>query len=208
MTAVTLIDYGFGNLRSVEKALQQAGAEVRLAAQPGDLQGAARLVLPGVGAFAAGMAALNERGLREPLLAAAAAGVPLLGICLGMQLLFDDSEEMGQHRGLGLLPGAVVRFQGEGLKVPHMGWNELQPERVHPLLAGVPAGAHAYFVHSYYCRPSARADFVASADYGGPFAAVAACGNVAGLQFHPEKSQRVGLRILHNFLNWEGYDDH
>jgi imidazole glycerol-phosphate synthase subunit HisH len=181
---------------------------VRLAAQPGDLQGAARLVLPGVGAFAAGMAALNERGLREPLLAAAAAGVPLLGICLGMQLLFDDSEEMGQHRGLGLLPGAVVRFQGEGLKVPHMGWNELQPERDHPLLAGVPAGAHAYFVHSYYCRPSARADFVASADYGGPFAAVAACGNVAGLQFHPEKSQRVGLRILHNFLNWEGYDDH
>lgn len=205
---VTLIDYGLGNLRSVEKALQHAGAGVRLASGPGDVEGAAKLVLPGVGAFGAGIAALKERGLREPVVAAAAAGVPLLGICLGMQLLFERSEEMGEHEGLGLLPGRVLRFQGEGIRVPHMGWNELEPQREHPLLAGVPAGAHAYFVHSYFCQPAEAGDLIASADYGGPFAAMAGRGNVAGLQFHPEKSQRTGLRILRNFLEWEGQDAH
>jgi imidazole glycerol-phosphate synthase subunit HisH len=205
---VTLIDYGFGNLRSVEKALQHAGAGVRLASEPADVERALKLVLPGVGAFGAGMGALNERGLREPIVAAAAAGVPLLGICLGMQLLFERSEEMGEHEGLGLLPGTVVRFQGDGIRVPHMGWNELEPQREHPLLAGIPAGAHAYFVHSYFCQPAEAGDLIASADYGRPFAAMAGRGNVAGLQFHPEKSQRTGLRILRNFLEWEGQDAH
>lgn len=203
---VTLIDYGFGNLRSVEKALEHTGAAVRLTADPGEVRRARKLILPGVGTFGAGMAALNERGLRAPLLEAAAAGVPLLGICLGMQLLFDRSEEMGEHAGLGLLPGSVVRFQGDGLKVPHIGWNELEPQRAHPLLAGIPSGAHAYFVHSYFCQPGRPDDIVAIADYGRPFAAVAGRANVAGLQFHPEKSQQVGLRILRNFLDWEGDD--
>lgn len=201
---VTLIDYGFGNLRSVEKALEHAGATVTVTADPVVVRRAQKLVLPGVGAFGAGMAALHARGLREPVLAAAAAGVPLLGICLGMQLLFERSEEMGEHEGLGLLPGSVVRFQGEGLKVPHMGWNELEPRAAHPLLAGIPAGAHAYFVHSYTCQPAISGDLIATADYGGPVAAVAGRANIAGLQFHPEKSQRTGLRILRNFLDWEG----
>jgi imidazole glycerol-phosphate synthase subunit HisH len=203
---VTMIDYGFGNVRSVEKALAHTGATVLLTADPVAVRRARKLVLPGVGAFAAGMVALNERELGGAILEAAASGVPLLGICLGMQLLFDRSEEMGDHAGLGLLPGRVVRFQGDGLKVPHMGWNELEPQRSHPLLAGIPAGAHAYFVHSYFCQPEEPGDLIASADYGGPFAAVAGRANVAGLQFHPEKSQHVGLRILHNFLEWEGND--
>lgn len=204
---VTMIDYGFGNLRSVEKALEHAGATVTVTADPAAVRRAQKLVLPGVGAFGAGMAALEERRLREPILEAAAAGVPLLGICLGMQLLFERSEEMGEHEGLGLLPGSVVRFPGEGLKVPHMGWNQLQAERAHPLLAGIADGAHTYFVHSYYCQPAAPEDLIATAGYGGPFAAVAGRGNVAGLQFHPEKSQRVGLRILGNFLAWGGEND-
>ena len=202
MTSITMIDYGIGNLRSVQKALEHTGAEVRLTSDPDQIVAAGKLVLPGVGAFGAGMAALRRRNLVAPIREAVAAGIPLLGICLGMQLLFDESEELGAHQGLGLLSGRVRRFSGEGLVVPHMGWNQIEHDGAHPLLGGVPDGAHAYFVHSYYCQPHSPETIVACATYGLPFAAITARDRVVGLQFHPEKSQHVGLRILENFVNW------
>lgn len=195
-----MIDYGIGNVRSVQKALEYVGAEVALAADPEAIRTAGRLVLPGVGAYGAGMAALRERDLVEAIQEAAGRGAPLLGICLGMQLLFDESEEMGHHKGLGLLRGRVARFPAQELKVPHVGWNEIEHDGNHPLLAGVPAGSHAYFVHSYYCIPADPTAVIARTTYGLPFAAIAGRENVAGIQFHPEKSQHVGLRILRNFV--------
>lgn len=197
-----MVDYGIGNLRSVQKALEKVGATVVLSSDPDCVRRAKKLVLPGVGAFGAGMAALRQRGLTNPINRAAESGVPIVGICLGMQLLFDESEEMGTHEGLGLLRGNVVRFRGENLKVPHMGWNQIEPTRHHPLLAGLPAGAHAYFVHSYYCAPKSPKIVIAETDYGDRIAAIAGRDNVVGIQFHPEKSQQVGLRILHNFVHW------
>jgi len=199
---ITMIDYGIGNLRSVQKALEHAGATVRLSADPVAIRGAEKLVLPGVGAFGAGMAALQTRGLTEPILEAAGRGTPLLGICLGMQLLFDESEERGRYDGLGLLPGRVVRFADKELKVPHIGWNQIEHDGTHPLLQGAASGTHTYFVHSYYCRPARAEDVIARTVYGEPFAAIAGHANVVGIQFHPEKSQQVGLRILHNFVEW------
>lgn len=203
---ITMIDYGGSNLRSVAKAFEAVGACVIATADPDEVRRAARLVLPGVGAFGAGIAALRARGLVEATIEAASRGVPLLGICLGMQLLFDESEEMGQHAGLGLLPGRVVKFDGQGtssdghrLKVPHMGWNQINHDQQHPLLAGVPTGSHAYFVHSYYCAPDDPVVTMATVDYGGPFAAIVGRGHLFGIQFHPEKSRNVGLRILRNF---------
>lgn len=207
---VTMIDYGGSNIRSVQKAFEFIGARVVVTADPEQVRRAKRVVLPGVGAYGPGMAALHERGLAEAVLSAVRNGVPLLGICLGMQFLFDESEEMGRHAGLGLLPGRVVRFQHQplmpderGLKIPHMGWNQISHEAIHPLLAGVPEGAHAYFVHSYYCAPASQTDIVATSEYGGAFAAVVGRGRVFGIQFHPEKSQRVGLRILDNYSRME-----
>ena len=206
---ITLIDYGGSNLRSAQKALEAVGAQVQVTADPDVVRRAAKLVLPGVGAFGAGMAALRARGLDAATLAAVEAGALLLGICLGMQFLFDESDEMGRHLGLGLIPGQVTRFPadlrvaGRSLKVPHVGWNEIDHDGRHPLLAGVAPGAHAYFVHSYYCVPRDEADVLARADYGGPFAAVVGRERVLGIQFHPEKSQRVGLRILSNFATME-----
>jgi glutamine amidotransferase len=201
---ITMIDYGGSNLRSVQKAFEAVGAMVAVTADPQTVAQAAKLVLPGVGAFGAGMAALRARGLDEAVSAAVARGAWLLGICLGMQFLFDESEEMGRHAGLGLLPGRVVRFPAGALKVPHVGWNEIEPRVAHPLLIGLPPGAHAYFVHSYLCVPARPDDVLATADYGGPFAAIVGRGRVCGLQFHPEKSQRVGLGILRNFAMLEG----
>lgn len=208
---VTLIDYGGSNIRSVQKAFEHIGARVEVTADPARVRGAKRLVLPGVGAFGPGIAALRERGLDQAILSAVARGVPLLGICLGMQFLFDESEEMGLHAGLGLLHGRVLRFQSwpvaetdRGLKVPHMGWNSLNIAADHPLLAGMTPGAHAYFVHSYYCAPKSKTDVLATSDYGGTFAAVAGHGSIFGVQFHPEKSQRVGLQILENYTRMEG----
>jgi glutamine amidotransferase len=200
---ITMIDYGIGNLRSVQKALEHVGARVRLTDDPKGILAAEKLVLPGVGAFGAGMAALVQRELAEAIAQGAGRGIPLLGICLGMQLLFDESEERGLHKGLGLLPGRVVRFAGEGLKVPHMGWNQIEREWDHPLLQGVKSGAHTYFVHSYYCRPARAEDVIAHTEYGERFAAIAGRTNVVGIQFHPEKSQQVGLRILRNFVEWQ-----
>lgn len=208
-TPITMIDYGGSNLRSAQKALEFVGAEVTVTADPDDVTRADKIVLPGVGAFSPGMVALRERGLVAATQAAAAAGVPLLGICLGMQFLFEFSEEMGEHAGLGLIPGRVVRFQsssadavvdGAVLKVPHMGWNEIVHDGTHPLLAGVPSGSHAYFVHSYYCEPASPETTLARTAYGLPFTSVVGRDNVLGLQFHPEKSQSVGLRILRNFV--------
>lgn len=199
---LAVIDYGAGNLRSVLHALNHLGArDLRLARAPADLRGAGGVILPGVGAFGAGMEQLRRQGLVEPLRAAVAAGVPYLGICLGMQFLFERSDEMGDHEGLGLLPGRVTRFpRRQGFKVPHMGWNQLEITRATPLLAGLAADASVYFVHSYYCAPADAGDVIATADYGAPFAAAVQRGSVCGVQFHPEKSQRAGLKLLANFL--------
>ena len=217
---VTLCDYGIGNLRSLEKAFEHVGAAVERTHDPARVAAAARLVVPGVGAFGACADALGAHGLAGPIREAAGRGVPLLGVCVGMQLLFEGSDEAFGGRapvGLGLLPGRVVRFPdreaeedaGDGtvvlrrLKVPHMGWSPLRPARAaggpSPLLDGLPDRAHVYFVHSYHAAPAVPADVVAWADYGAPFPAAVGRNRVFGVQFHPEKSQGAGLRILRNF---------
>ncbi len=203
---IVIVDYGIGNLRSVQKAFEQVGAPVRLISSPAELEGARAIVLPGVGAFGDGMRNLQSLGFVEPLCQAIEAGVPLLGICLGMQLLFEESEEMGLHRGLGLLRGRVRRFAG-GIKVPQIGWNQLFWRRPNPLQAGVPDGAYAYFVHSYYVEPADPDDILATTDYGISYASIVGRENLLGVQFHPEKSQAVGLRILRNFVEWVVQDD-
>ncbi len=199
---IAVIDYGASNLRSVMHALGHLQADARVAETPDGLAGARAIILPGVGAFGAGMAQVRARGFEAPLKAAVAAGTPLLGICLGMQFLFEDSEELGAFTGLGLLPGRVVRFPADlGLKIPHMGWNQLHPARDSALLAGIEDGVYTYFVHSYYCAPADPADTLATTDYGMPFTSIVARDHVYGVQFHPEKSQAVGLRILQNFVD-------
>ena len=206
---ITLIDYGGSNLRSVQKALEAVGARAQATADPAVARRATKLVLPGVGAFGTGMAALRARELDAAAAEAVGAGAWLLGICLGMQFLFDESDEMGRHAGLGLLGGRVTRFPanlsaaGRPLKVPHVGWNQIEHDGRHALLAGVAPGAHAYFVHSYICVPDDPSAVLARSDYGGLFAAVVGRGRVLGIQFHPEKSQRVGLQILRNFAALE-----
>lgn len=199
---LAVIDYGAGNLRSVLHALSHLGVDnIRLIRQPHELKQPDKIILPGVGAFGAGMQQLAQQNLIAPLKEALLAGVPYLGICLGMQFLFEYSDEMGTHEGLGILPGHVTRFPPTpGLKVPHMGWNQLNQQQSSPLLTGIPAHSSVYFVHSYYCAPANPADLVASVDYGLPFAAVVQRDNIFGVQFHPEKSQRTGLRLLTNFL--------
>ncbi len=204
---ILLIDYGIGNLRSVQKALEAVGAQVTLSADPAEVARADKLVLPGVGAFGDGIAGLQRGGWVPPLLAAVARGTPLLGICLGMQLLFRHSDEAPGVPGLGLLSGEVRRFPADlrgpddaRLKVPHTGWNQLWPVAASPLLAGLEPGAYAYFNHAYYCVPDRPGDVLAESDYGFRFAAVVGRGSLFGAQFHPEKSQAVGLRILRNFV--------
>lgn len=198
---IAIVDYGIGNLRSVEKAIQQVGGEGCLIDQPGQLKGAAAIVLPGVGAFGDGMDNLRRAGFVEPLLEAVDAGRPLLGICLGMQLLFSQSEEMGSHYGLGILPGNVRRFSG-GLKVPQIGWNQIHWLRPCPLSSNVPDSSYAYFVHSYYVTTSDAGCILATTEYGIEYTSIVGRDNVFGIQFHPEKSQDVGLRILSNFVQW------
>jgi glutamine amidotransferase len=195
---IAIVDYGLGNLGSVIKAFRQVGAETVLSGDPARLRQAEALVLPGDGAFAAAMDGVRERGLVAVLQERAEAGTPLLGICIGMQLLFEESEEHGRHTGLGLLHGRVRRFGGD-LPVPHMGWNSLHPRREHALLDGIAEGAHVYFVHSYFCDAGPDV-VVATSDYGIDFPAVVARGSVLGVQFHPEKSQAVGLRMVENFV--------
>jgi glutamine amidotransferase len=213
---VAILDYGSGNLRSAAKAFERAAAEsgvaaeIRVTDRPETAAAADRLVLPGVGAFAdcrRGLAAVPglEAALTEAVIAR---GRPFLGICVGMQLLAERGREFETVEGLGWIAGEVVpiapadRPAGRGLKIPHMGWNEILIKRAHPLLDGLPADAHAYFVHSYHFRLADPADLVASVDYGGPLAAVVARANLAGTQFHPEKSQEAGLRLIANFLRW------
>lgn len=197
---IAVIDYGAGNLRSVWNAFTHLNADVKTISTPGDLHTADKLVLPGVGAFGAGMAALRERGFIEPIREAAHTGKPLLGICLGLQYLFERSDEMGDHEGLNLLPGYVTRFPESSLKVPHIGWNQLHIQQESLLMNGVPDGAYAYFVHSYYGVATQPGDLIATSDYGIDFAAVVGRDNVFGIQCHPEKSQGIGLRILKNFI--------
>ncbi|PAP76913.1 imidazole glycerol phosphate synthase subunit HisH [Rubrivirga marina] len=201
----TLIDYGIGNLRSLAKAFAAAGVEAVRTDDADRIAEAERLVLPGVGAFGACAAELRARGLFDLVRQRAEAGVPLLGVCVGMQLLFDASEERGEHAGLGLLPGRVVRFardaeaDGRRLKVPHMGWNRLRPQRPHPIVEG---DDWVYFVHSYHAAPADPTDVVATVDYGAEVPAVVGRANVVGVQFHPEKSARAGLAMLRRFASW------
>ena len=197
---IAIVDYGIGNLGSVTKGFRHVGADVRLTGEPEVLRRASALVLPGDGAFGATMAEIERRGLVPILHEAVEAGVPLLGICIGMQVLFEESEEHGRFQGLGLLPGRVRRF-GDGLPVPHMGWNQLHPEASHPLLEGLTDGAHVYFVHSFFCDAAPEV-VIASSEYGRSFAAVVGRERVLGVQFHPEKSQAVGLRIVANFVRF------
>ena len=199
---IAIADYGIGNLGSVTKAFRHAGAEVELTGDPGALRAADALVFPGDGAFAATLEEVTRRGLVPVLREAVAAEKPVLGICIGMQLFFEESEEHGRHPGLGFLPGRVRRFD-DGLPVPHMGWNRLRRRQPHPLLDGIEDGAHVYFVHSYYCDAPAEVT-IATSDYGRDFAAVAGRGSLLGVQFHPEKSQAVGLRMVANFVRMLG----
>jgi glutamine amidotransferase len=205
---LVIVDYGVGNLRNVYKAVEAAGGQSRVVNRPEALANAAGVILPGVGAFGDAAANLRAAGFEQPLREAVAAGKPLLGICVGMQLLFDESEEMGRHSGLGLIPGRVVRFSGDmpgpdgkTLKVPEIGWNQLRHAGNDRLLQGIPDGAYAYFVHSYYCEPSDRSYTLASTDYGITYTSVVRRENLWGIQCHPEKSQQVGLAILRNFVH-------
>ncbi len=198
---IAITDYGAGNLHSIQKALERQGLDVRVIDTPRALDAADALVVPGDGAFGPAIARLRERGFAEAIPAYARSGRPFLGICLGMQLLFEESEEDGRHAGLGLLPGRVVRLPGV-VKVPHMGWNQLRILRPSPLLEGIAPGAYVYFVHSFCAVPADEAVVAATADYGGDVVAVAGRGNLWATQFHPEKSGAVGIRMVANFARW------
>lgn len=198
--AIAIVDYGMGNLHSVSKAVERLGYKPLVTGDREEILAADGIILPGVGAFGDAMEQLRETSLDSVMKEAAATGKPLLGICLGMQLLFSGSEEHGKNEGLNILPGSVVRFPGGNYKVPHMGWNSLQfknPE--HPLFAGLEEG-HVYFVHSYHVLPEVQADLLAITDYGQPVTAIVGRGSVYGMQFHPEKSGELGMNLLLNFL--------
>ena len=198
---IVLIDAGTGNLRSVQKALEAVGANVLRTDDPKKVISGGRVVLPGVGAFGDFMSGLRARGLEEAVNASAQRGIPLLGICVGMQALFEIGEEMGEHKGLGLLQGKVVKFADSlSVKIPHTGWNQLEVKNDARLFDQVDAGAYVYFNHSYYCQPQNSSDILATTDYGMNYACAVQCENIFGVQFHPEKSQAVGLKILKNFL--------
>ena len=198
MSSVAIIDYGVGNLRSVEKAFAATGCDAVISDNEVTLRAAERLVLPGVGAFGSCMRALRERGFDSLVQERAAAGTPLLGICVGMQMLFDVSDEFGSTEGLGLLRGRVRRFETE-LVVPQVGWNRIHQQQRHGLFAGVDDGSFCYFVHSFYCDPADRTVVIGETDYDARYASVVAARNICGVQFHPEKSQHVGLQMLKNF---------
>jgi imidazole glycerol-phosphate synthase subunit HisH len=196
---LALIDYGSGNIRSVENALRHEGAAVQLISDPRRLEEAQAVVLPGVGAFGDCARGLRERGLWEPIEQWLAADKPFLGICVGYQLLFEEGDESPGARGFGFFGGRVKKFSTPGIKVPQIGWNALDVVP-HPLWADLPPKAHVYFVHSYFPEPSDPAEVIARSNYGETFAAACARGRVAGVQFHPEKSQAAGLGILRNFI--------
>jgi glutamine amidotransferase len=206
---IAIVDYGMANLRSVEKALERVGGDPVITGDPAVVAQADKVVLPGVGAFCAAMTNLQSHGMDVAVLDAIRSGKPFLGICLGLQMLFDKSSEMGSAAGLGLLRGKVVRFfeegvppGGEGLKVPHIGWNSLDVREDSRLLEGLDPGVRVYFVHSYYPEPEDGAVIAATSEYGTTFCCAVERGNVAATQFHPEKSGAVGLHILRNFVSW------
>jgi len=202
---ITIIDYQMGNLRSVQKAFEFVGVEATVSSDPHEIAAAEKLVLPGVGAFRDAIDELRRRDLEGPIRDFVDSGRPMLGICLGLQLLFETGYEGGTHRGLGILAGEVVRFDGpaykghDGLKVPHMGWNSVTKKIDSPVLADIADGTHFYFVHSYYVRPSDPSIVAITCDYGGEFCAMVAKDNLYATQFHPEKSQADGLNLLKRF---------
>jgi len=195
---IAILDYGMGNLRSAEKALEHVGVTASITRDPVEVQAADGVILPGVGAMPRAMERIRELGLEELVAERREAGVPILGICLGLQLLFDSTTEFGGAGGLGLLEGPVVELEADGLKVPHIGWSPVNWERESRLTEGLPSGTPFYFVHSFAPRPSAE-DLLGSAEYGSRFACAAQRENVYGVQFHPEKSSAAGLRLLANF---------
>lgn len=202
MVRIAIIDYGVGNLRSVEKAFDAGGVQAVVSSDERVLRAAEKLVLPGVGAFRACMEALAERGFDRLVRDRVGAGTPLLGVCVGMQLLFDESEEFGITRGLGFLRGRVRRFP-EGLRVPQVGWNQVARRREHALVEGIEDKTFFYFVHSYFCDTPDEDIVLGETEYGLSYASIVARGRVCGVQFHPEKSQAAGLRLLKNFA--EGF---
>jgi glutamine amidotransferase len=195
---ITVVDYKLNNLRSIENTLRRLGHDVQVTSDQKVLRSAEKLILPGVGAFRDAMKNLSELGLIEPFTSRVKSGVPTLGICLGMHLVFSESEEFGLHRGLDLIPGRVRKIP-EGVIVPHMGWNQLRLRTEDPLLTGIEPGSFVYFVHSYYVDPAAPEITLASTDHGIEFAAIVHKNNIWATQFHPEKSQKVGERLLDNF---------
>jgi len=195
---ITVVDYKLNNLRSIENTLRRLGHDVQVTSDPKVVLGADKLILPGVGAFRDAMKNLTDLGLIEPFTSRVKTGVPTLGICLGMHLVFSESEEFGLHRGLDLVPGRVRKIP-EGVIVPHMGWNQLHLRTQDPLLKGIEPGSFVYFVHSYYVDPAAPEITLASTDHGIEFAAIVHKDNIWATQFHPEKSQKVGERLLDNF---------
>jgi len=195
---IGIIDYGMGNLYSLSKALERLGYSYEFVSQPEQLSAYSGLILPGVGAFGDAIANIRELGLDKALHEYADTGRPILGICLGMQLLFGKSEEYGEHIGLGFLNGEAVRFRGD-YKVPHMGWNELRMKKEHPLLEGIQTGDYVYFVHSYHVRVGDPDELLATTDYHQDITAIVGRNNVFGMQFHPEKSGDPGMRLLNNF---------
>jgi imidazole glycerol-phosphate synthase subunit HisH len=202
---LAIIDYQMGNLRSVQKGFEKVGHQAVITSDPNELARATKIVLPGVGAFGDAMAELWRRDLIEPIREAIASGKPFLGICLGLQLLFETGYEGGEHTGLGVLPGKVVRFElPHDYKVPHMGWNQLQIQRPAPILRGLSEKAYVYFVHSYYVVPDDQSVVATETDYGGTFCSMIRRDNLFATQFHPEKSQADGLRILKNFAEIGG----
>lgn len=196
---LAIVDYGVSNLRSVHKAFEHVGADAVVTGDPAVIARADAIVFPGQGAFGDAMRHLHRHGLVTPLREAVAAGKPFFGICLGLQLLFEASDEMGQHEGLAILAGRVERIETP-YKIPHIGWNQIHPARAHPLLGGVAPGAYAYFDHSFVVRPRDPALTLATTDYGETFVCAVAHDNVMAVQFHPEKSQTVGLQIVRNFV--------
>jgi glutamine amidotransferase len=197
---IAIIDYGMGNLRSVQKGFERVGHQAIVTDDPVEVRRASKVVLPGVGAFEDAIAELRRRNLVDPVLDAIQSGKPFLGICLGLQLLFDVSHENGRHEGLGVFQGEVVRFELPAeYSVPHMGWNQVAIRRRPPILEGIPDGTHFYFVHSYYVVPSDPGIIATETDYCSPFCSMIWRDNVFATQFHPEKSQADGLRVLQNF---------
>ncbi len=207
---IAIIDYGMGNLRSVQKGFEQVGFPAEITSDPAVILGADKVVLPGVGAFRDCISNLEQGGFVEPILKIIAEGRPFLGICLGLQLLFTESEEFGIHKGLGVIPGRVVRFpegmieRGEKLPVPHMGWNQILVRQPSPLFEGIGNGSNVYFVHSYYVKPEDPTVVTATCNYGIEFCAAIRHDNVMATQFHPEKSQGIGLKMLKNFAEMKG----